>query len=175
MHSLYKDRLEHLEMEEQSLQGDHPTHSEYLLMKQCLDERLEARLRQINKEHEMVLAALERVSVARKAQIWNQFYQGVREKRGQYLEALNQEWFATQNARRSAHSVPEFGLHFPPDEVQRTRNAVAYNTEVSYLSGLAKHEGFPAVPPIRGASSAEIEEDLEAMRVRRRVTGNVQS
>ncbi|KAL2758828.1 hypothetical protein ACRALDRAFT_1061919 [Sodiomyces alcalophilus JCM 7366] len=161
---LYKDRLEHLEMEEQSLQADPPTHSEYLLMKQCLDERLEARLQQINKENELVMAALERVSIARKAQIWNQFYQGVREKRGQYLEELNREWFMTQNARRSAHSVPEYGIHFPADQAQRTRNAVAYNTEVSYLSGLAKHEGFPAVPPIRGASGAEIEEDLEAMR-----------
>ncbi|ROT41564.1 hypothetical protein SODALDRAFT_331310 [Sodiomyces alkalinus F11] len=168
---LYKDRLEHLEMEEQSLRAEPPTHSEYLLMKQCLDERLEARLRQINKEHELVIAALERVAVARKGQIWGQFYQGVREKRGQCLESLNREWFATQNARRSAHSVPEYGIHFPGDPAQRTRNAVAYNTEVSYLSGLAKHEGFPAVPAILGASSAEMEEDFEAMRVGRRVTG----
>ncbi|KAM0287788.1 hypothetical protein ACHAQH_000320 [Verticillium albo-atrum] len=162
---LYKERLERLEAEEQSLQSDNPTHPEYLLMRQCLDERLENRMREVNKEHELTVEALDRLSVARRAQVWGQFYQGVREKREQYLESLNQEWYETQNARRSAHSVPDYSIQFPTNPVQRTRNAVAYNTEVAYLAGLAKHEGFPAVPAMRGASSAEIDDDLEAIKV----------
>ncbi|GKT63453.1 transcriptional regulatory protein DEP1 [Colletotrichum tofieldiae] len=161
---LYKDRLERLEQEEQSLQAEPPSHPEYLNMKQCLDERLEKKLRNIEKEYELSVEALERLAVARRAQIWNQFYQGARESRSKMLEHLNKEWYETQNARRSAHSVPDYGLLFPTNPTQRTRNAVAYNSEVSFLAGLAKHEGFPAVPPMRGANGSEIEDDLEAMK-----------
>ncbi|TQN69002.1 Transcriptional regulatory protein DEP1 [Colletotrichum shisoi] len=161
---LYKDRLERLEQEEQSLQAEPPSHPEYLNMKQCLDERLDKKLRNIEKEYELSVEALERLAVARRAQIWNQFYQGARESRSKMLEHLNKEWYETQNARRSAHSVPDYGLLFPANPTQRTRNAVAYNSEVSFLAGLAKHEGFPAVPPMRGANGSEIEDDLEAMK-----------
>ncbi|CRK35405.1 hypothetical protein BN1708_006726 [Verticillium longisporum] len=121
-------------------------------------------MREVNREHELTIQALDRLSVARRAQIWGQFYQGIREKREQYLESLNQEWYETQNARRSAHSVPDYSIQFPTIPAQRTRNAVAYNTEVAYLAGLAKHEGFPAVPAMRGASAAEIDDDLEAIK-----------
>ncbi|KAL0936428.1 transcriptional regulatory protein dep1 [Colletotrichum truncatum] len=161
---LYKDRLERLEQEEHSLQAEPPSHPEYLNMKQCLDERLEKKLRHINKEYELSVEALERLAVARRAQIWDQFYQGAREKRSRMLEDLNKEWYETQNARRSAHSVPDYGLLFPTNPIQRTRNAVAYNSEVSFLAGLAKHEGFPAVPAMRGANLLEIEDDLEAIK-----------
>ncbi|TDZ53493.1 Transcriptional regulatory protein DEP1 [Colletotrichum sidae] len=164
---LYKDRLERLEHEEQSLQAEPPNHPEYLNMKQCLDERLEKKLHHMEKEYELSVEALERLAVARRAQIWNQFYQGVREQRSKMLESLNREWYETQNARRSAHSLPDYGLLFPTNPTQRTRNAVAYNSEVSFLAGLAKHEGFPAVPAMRGANISEIEDDLEAMKVSR--------
>lgn len=163
--SLYKDRLERLEQEELSLQAEPPTHPEYLNMKQCLDDRLEKKLRNFSKEYELSVEALERLAVARRAQIWNQFYQGAREQRSKMLEDLNKEWYETQNARRSAHSIPDYGLLFPANSAQRTRNAVAYNSEVSFLAGLAKHEGFPAVPPMRGANLLEIDDDLEAMKV----------
>ncbi|KAF0326321.1 transcriptional regulatory protein dep1 [Colletotrichum asianum] len=161
---LYKDRLERLEQEEHSLQAEPPSHPEYLNMKQCLDERLEKKLLHMNKEYELSVEALERLAVARRAQIWDQFYQGVREQRSKMLENLNKEWYETQNARRSAHSVPDYGLLFPTNPTQRTRNAVAYNSEVSFLAGLAKHEGFPAMPAIHGANAMEVEDDLEAMK-----------
>jgi hypothetical protein len=162
---LYKDRLDRLEREEASLTAEVPFHPEYLNMKQCIDERLGERIRQINKEHEYTLQAHERLGVARKAVIWGHFYQAMREKREEFLDQLNKDWYETQNARRSAHSVQDYALLFPSSEVLRTRNAVAYNTEVSILSGIAKHVGFPAAPPMRGASAAEIEEDLEAIKV----------
>ncbi|CAI4216705.1 unnamed protein product [Parascedosporium putredinis] len=135
---LYKDRLEKLESEEQALTADVPYHPEYLNMKQCLDELHEEKLQKINKEYELILEANDRVAVARRAIIWGQFYQGI---------------------------PPDYALLFPPAPAQRTRNAVAYNTEVSILSGMAKHIGFPAAPPMRGASVGEIEEDIEAIRV----------
>lgn len=163
--SLYKDRLQRLEEEEQSLHAPEPTHPEYLNMKQCLDDRLDQKLQAINTEHEYRLKALERRAVAQRAQIWGQYFQAVREKREHALEALNRQWYDVQSARRSAHSLPDYGLLFPKDPSQRVRNTIAYNTEVSTLAGLAKYEGFPAGPELQGASTSELEADLAAMEV----------
>ncbi|PFH58000.1 hypothetical protein XA68_14295 [Ophiocordyceps unilateralis] len=165
---LYKDRLQRLEEEERSLLADEPTHPEYLSMKKCIDDRLNKRLHEINTEHEFRMRAHERRAVAQRAQIWSQFFQAVREKREQALERLNQQWYEVQSARRSTHSLPDYGLLFPKEPAQRLRNAVAYNTEVSTLAGLAKHVGFPAVPELKGASAAELESDLNAIEHVRR-------
>ncbi|RCI14858.1 hypothetical protein L249_6723, partial [Ophiocordyceps polyrhachis-furcata BCC 54312] len=165
---LYKDRLQRLEEEERSLLADEPTHPEYLSMKKCIDDRLNKRLHEINTEHEFRMRAHERRAVAQRAQIWSQFFQTVREKREQALERLNQQWYEVQSARRSAHSLSDYGLLFPKDPAHRLRNAVAYNTEVSTLAGLAKHVGFPAGPELKGASAAEVDSDLNAIEHVRR-------
>lgn len=136
-------------------------------MKQCLDDRLEQKLSEINKELEYRMKAHERRSVAQRAQVWGQYFQGVREKREKTLEVLNQEWYDIQTARRSAHSLQGCGLLFPKDSTQRVRNAIAYNTEVAALATIAKYEGFPAGPETKGASAAELEDDLAAIEVRR--------
>jgi hypothetical protein len=162
---LYKDRLQHLEDEEQSLTSAEPTHPEFLNMKRCLDERLEQKLKAIRTEHEFRIQAHERRAVAQRAQAWSQYFQAIREKREQTLEALNREWYDVQSSRRRAHSLPDYVLLFPKDAMQRVRNAVAYNSEVSTLSGLAKYEGFPAGPEMKGASATELEDDFAAMEV----------
>ncbi|KAF4124088.1 Sds3-like, partial [Geosmithia morbida] len=157
---LYSDRLQRLEEEERSLLADEPTHREYLNMKKCLDDRLEKKLREVENEYELRMKAHQRRSVAIHAQIWSQYTQGAREKRASILEALNREWYDVQTARRNAHSVPERGLIFPKDPAQRIRNAVAYNTEVSTLAGIAKYKGFPAGPDVKGASPSELADDF---------------
>ncbi|KAK5990537.1 hypothetical protein PT974_08806 [Cladobotryum mycophilum] len=165
---LYKDRLQRLEEEEQSLHAVEPTHPEYLNMKQCLDDRLNQKLQAINTEYEFRIRAHDRRAVAQRAQIWSQYFQAVRERREQALEALNKQWYDVQSARRSAHSLPDYGLLFPKDPSQRVRNAIAYNTEVSTLAGLTKYEGFPAGPDLNGASASELEADLALMERARR-------
>ncbi|MBE3049321.1 hypothetical protein IMZ48_43840 [Candidatus Bathyarchaeota archaeon] len=135
-------------------------------MKQCLDEMHEEKVRKINKEYEYTLTAHDEVAVSRRAMVWGQFYQGVRETRLETMSGLNREWHDTQNARRHAHSAPDYALLFPSSPAQRVRNAVAYNTEVSILSGMAVHAGFPAAPSMHGVSATEVEDDLEAMKVR---------
>lgn len=162
---LYKDRLQRLEEEEQSLLADEPTHPEYLSMKKCIDDRLNKRLQEADAEFQLQMRAHDRRAVAERAQTWSQFFQAVREKREQALERLNQQWYEVQSARRSAHSLPDYGLLFPKDPAQRLRNAIAYNTEVSTLAGLAKYEGFPAGPELKGASMSELEADLTAIEV----------
>jgi hypothetical protein len=145
--------------------ADEPTHPEYLNMKQCLDDRLSQKLKEIDREHELRIQANERRAVAIRSQIWSQFYQSVREKREAVLESLNKQWYDVQTARRTAHSVQDCGILFPRDPAQRLRNSVAYNTEVSTLAGLAKYEGFPAGPEMTGANESELADDLNLIDV----------
>jgi hypothetical protein len=164
---LYKDRLAKLEEEERSLLADEPTHPEYLAMMRCLDERLDKKLEQSKREHEFQMAATARVDHAQRGQIWSQFFQEIRDARESALESLNQQWYDVQAARRSAHgSHTDQVLLYPKDPAQRTRNAMSYSAEVSALAAVAKHEGFPAAPAMRGATAAETDSDLEAIRVR---------
>lgn len=148
------------------LRADNPTHPEYLAMMQCLDTRKEERLRIADRGLELQLESLGRSAVARRAQIHSQFFQSVRESRERIMAELGQQWYDIQHERRKyANNVPDFGLRFPQEQAQRTRNAIAYNREVSILSGVAKYEGMPAAPDIHGASAQELDDDIEAMQV----------
>lgn len=158
--------MQRLEEEEHSLLADEPTHHEFLNMKKCIDDKLAKSLREIAKENELKSKAHEKRFVAERSQIWSQFAQSVRDKREKTLESLNKEWYDVVAARRKAHSTPEYGVIFPKDQSQRVRNAVAYNTEVSTLAGMAKYEGFPAMPDIKGASNGEVQDDFAAIDVR---------
>ncbi|RYP85991.1 hypothetical protein DL769_000854 [Monosporascus sp. CRB-8-3] len=163
---LYEERLQQLNEEEAMLRADNPTHPEYLAMMQCIDARRDERLRVADRELELKMESLGRWAVARRTQIHSQYFQAVRESRERVLAELGQQWYDIQHERRKhANNVPEFGLRFPQTQTQRVRNALAYNKEVSILSGVAKYEGMPAAPDMKGASMQELEDDFEAMNV----------
>jgi len=165
--SLYEDRLAQLNEEESTLVGDNPSHPEYLAMMECVDARRAEKRRIIDLEHHFNLRTLKRWGVARRGQIHAQFFQGVREKREIALEDLGKQWYQIQQCRRRhANTIPDYGFRFPTSKTQHTRDAVAYNKEVSLLAGIAKHEGFPAAPHIRGATGPEIDDDFEEIAVR---------
>ena len=148
------------------LQGDNPTHPEYLAMMDCIDARRDERLRVADRELELNLESLGRTAVAKRAQIHSQYFQAVRESRERVLAELGQHWYDIQNERRKhANNVPEFGLRYPETQTQRVKNALAYNKEVSILSGVAKYEGMPAAPEMQAASMQELDDDLEAINV----------
>lgn len=161
---LYQERLEQLNQEEAMLTCENPTHPEYLAMLQCLNARREERIKTSTLELQFRMAMLQRRAVAERAQILSQYHQAVRESREKVLEELGQEWYDIQQERRRfANAIPDYGIHYPAAKAQGIRNAVAYNKEVSILSGFAKHVGFPAAPPIHGASEDQMENDLEAI------------
>jgi len=163
---LYQERLEQLNQEEAMLTCENPTHPEYLAMLQCLNSRREERIKTSTLELQFRMAMLQRRAVAERAQILSQYHQAVRESREKVLEELGQEWYDIQQERRRfANAIPDYGIHYPPAKPHSIRNAVAYNKEVSILSGFAKHVGFPAAPPIHGASEDQVENDLEAIAV----------
>lgn len=165
---LYDERLEQLNREEAMLRSDNPTHPDYLAMMQCVNARRDERLRIADRELELKIEAAERWAVARRSQIHSQFFQAIRESRERILAELGQHWYDIQHERRkNANNVPEYGIRFPKSQAQRIRNALAYNREVSILSGLAKYEGMPAAPDMQGASSQELEDDFDAINTNR--------
>ncbi|KAI0458800.1 hypothetical protein F5B21DRAFT_406444 [Xylaria acuta] len=165
---LYEERLEQLNKEEAMLRSDKPTHPDYLAMMRCVDARRDERLRIADRELELKIEASERWAVARRAQIHSQFFQAVRESRERILAELGQHWYDIQHERRkNANNVPEYGIRFPKSQAERIRNALSYNREVSILSGIAKHEGMPAAPDMRGASPQELEDDFDAINSNR--------
>ncbi|KAI1435704.1 hypothetical protein GGR50DRAFT_294418 [Xylaria sp. CBS 124048] len=160
----YEARLEQLNREEAMLRSNNPTHPDYLAMMQCVNARRDERMRIADRELQLRTEAAERWAVARRAQIHSQFFQAVRESRERILAELGQHWYDIQHERRkNANNVPEYGIRFPKSQTQRVRNALAYNREVSILSGIAKYEGMPAAPEMRGASSQELEDDFDAI------------
>lgn len=148
------------------LTGENPTHPEFLAMMQCIDARRDERLRVIELEYKLKMDVLKRRATAERAQIMSQFYQSIRESREKTLEDLGRQWYEIQHERRRyANSIPDYTLWYPSSRAQNVKNAVAYNKEVSILSGIAKHIGFPAAPDTKGADAAEVDEDFDAMHV----------
>ncbi|KAI0537976.1 hypothetical protein GGR58DRAFT_321016 [Xylaria digitata] len=161
---LYEERLEQLNREEAMLRSDNPTHPDYLAMMRCVDARRDERIRVADRELELRIESSERWAVARRAQIHSQFFQAVRESRERILAELGQHWYDIQHERRkNANNVPEYGIRFPKSQAQRIRNALSYNREVSILSGIAKYEGMPAAPDMKGANPQELDDDFDAI------------
>ncbi|KAI0025377.1 Sds3-like-domain-containing protein [Xylariomycetidae sp. FL0641] len=160
----YEERLEQLTKEEAMLRANKPTHPEYLAMMECIDARRDERIRVADRELELHTECQDRAAVARRSQIHSQFFQAVRESRERILAELGQHWYKIQHERRkNANNVPEFGIRFPQSPHQRVRDALAYNKEVSILSGVARYEGMPAAPEMKGASSQEMDDDFDAI------------
>lgn len=148
------------------LMSDNPTHPEYLAMLSCIDSRRDERIRLSTIELRMRMDLLKRKAVAERAQILTQYHQGIRASRERVLEDLGREWYEIQHERRRfANNIPDFGIRFPATKQATIKQAVAYNKEVSILSGVAKYHGFPAAPDIRGASEDQIDGDFEAITV----------
>ncbi|OIW35534.1 hypothetical protein CONLIGDRAFT_639803 [Coniochaeta ligniaria NRRL 30616] len=161
---LYQERLDQLNREEAMLLSPNPTHPEYLAMLSCIDARRDERIRVSTVELRMRMDLLKRKAVAERAQIMTQYHQGIRSSRERVLEDLGREWYEIQHERRrAANNIPDFGIRLPATKKETLRAAVAYNKEVSILAGVAKYQGFPAAPDIRGAREEEIEGDFEAI------------
>lgn len=161
---LYDERLEQLNREEAMLRQDKPTHPEYLAMMECIDARRDARIRVADNLRQLEMESLQRTAVARRSQILTQYQQDVRIIRENKLHQLGEQWYKIQHDRRSyAGSVPDYALKFPTRRSQQIQNQVAYSSEVSILSGIAKYVGFPAAPKMAAATAAELEDDFERM------------
>jgi hypothetical protein len=164
---LYEEKLAQLEAEEAMLRQDKPTHPDYLAMLQCVDARRDKKLRIQARLTELRLETMQRTAVAKRSQILAQYYQEVRDIREKKLELLGKQWYEIQHERRGYGSnVQDYALKFPTRKSQQIIHQSAYNLEVSILSGVAKHVGFPAAPSMAPATALEADHDFEMISVR---------
>lgn len=155
-----------LDREEALLKTDPPSHPQYLEMMKCIDSRRDERLRIEANLTKLRLESMRRTAVAERSQILAQFHQEVREVRERTLEKTGKMWYEIQNDRRGYGSqTEECAINFPTKRSTQIMHHNQYTKEVSLLSGIAKHVGFPAAPKISGVSRDELDADLEKMGV----------
>jgi hypothetical protein len=148
------------------LKQEKPTHPEYLAMLQCVDARRDERLRIEGRWSEFQMETLQKAAVAGRSQVMAQFHQEVRDIRESKLELLEKQWYEIQHDRRGyGTNVEDYAIKFPTRKSQQIMHQLAYNAEVSVLSGVAKYVGFPAAPRMASATAAEVDHDLEKMSV----------
>lgn len=165
-HRLFDEKLAQYNEELAMLNQPIPKHPDYLALKKIIDNRHDDKIEYEQTLLRYKLDALQRKSIAEKAQIHSQYMQTVRDIREKTLEKLQKESYQLQRERRHAEGdVPDYSYPFPTKRSQQIVYQTSYNTEVSILSGVAKHVGFPAAPDILVAKPSEIEEDLLAMGV----------
>ena len=163
---LFDDRLAQYNEELNQLAQPNPVHSEYLAMMECVDQRRDEKIEYEQTLLKYKIQALERKSIAERAQIHSQYMQMAREVRDRVLEQISKEWYQIQRERRSWDGdLPCYMYKYPSKRSQQITQQMAYNSEVSVLSGIAKYIGFPAAPEITGARSNEIDDDLKRMGV----------
>jgi hypothetical protein len=165
---LYEERLAKLNHEEWLLKQDPPQHPEFLDMIKGIDARRDHKLNLERRRVELMRETIEKVCVAERSAILSQFYQDVRAIRERKLDELGKQWYDIQHDRRSfGNNVEDYAIPYPIRKTEQLRNQYAYNTEVSVLSGIARHVGFPAAPPMAPATVSEIDDDFKKMGVSR--------
>lgn len=163
---LYEERMAQLDREEALLRSDPPTHPQCLEMMKCIDARRDDKLKVEANLTKYKLESMQRTAVATRAQILAQYSQQVQEIRERVLEKTGKMWYDIQNDRRGYGSqVEEYAIRFPTRRSQQVMHHNQYTKEISLLSGIAKHVGFPAAPKMNGASQHELAADLEKMGV----------
>jgi len=151
------------------LTAPEPTHPEYLAQLQAVTQRRDTKIRQEHALQYYETQALVNQTLVERAQMHSQFYQEAREARDNHLDALGKKWYDIQKERRSQLQPDQAGTYtykFPTNFADQIRNQRNYNQEVSLLSGIQKYRGFPAAPDIDACRPSELDDDLQAMKVR---------
>ncbi|KAF3928181.1 hypothetical protein AA313_de0205793 [Arthrobotrys entomopaga] len=140
------------------------THPELILMSQAIEAHKKEKIDKANTLLGFQLETAEQERIANRAAIWGQYSQEIRETREKCFSEANKLWWAIHRERRAADtSVSDYVYKIPKSLSTQINHRTRYNAEVSLLSGIAKHVGFPAAPAIMGATNDEVRADLEAM------------
>jgi hypothetical protein len=143
-------------------------HPEFLAQLRTIDQHRDEKIRYEDQIFRYKQEALRNKTVAERTQLHSQFFQAVRECRDQALEKCYKDMYALQKDRRHwGADETNYNFLYNPNRSKRIQQQSAYNLEVSILSGVAKHVGFPAAPDINGLQISDIESDFLAMTVSR--------
>lgn len=163
---LCDEQILQCEQELEMLKQPNCQHPEYLAMIQAVEERRTAKVDYEKQLKQYKLQCLENTTKAERHQFHSQYLQTVRDFRENSLSECNQRIYELQRGRRQLGVEEiEYGIRLPEKRSEQIRQQTAYNLEVSILSGVAKHVGFPAAPELRAARGTEVDDDFRAMKI----------
>lgn len=163
---IFDEKNNELTKIEEDLRLAEPTNLLYLRQIQAVHARCEEKIQHEDCMLRYKSEALQRVTLAERAIAHSQYAQEVREARDRHLIELNKTFCRIQRERRQWKAVePHYTRSFNPNRAEQIANQRSYNKEVSLLSGIARHAGFPAAPELEGATSGDVESDLRKMNV----------
>lgn len=161
-----EEQLERLSVELDQLKRPDSTHHEYLLMLQAVDKRRDEKTRQESVRLGLKKDILRKQFVAMRNSIHGQYMHDVADLRMDTLSECNKRITQLQRERRYWGSTErDYSVKFTQKRSQQVQQQTAYNLEVSILSGVAKHVGFPAAPDLGAARAPEMDHDLTAMGI----------
>jgi hypothetical protein len=131
-----------------------------------VDERLNEKLQYENSLLKFNLKSCAIQTVAQRQQLHSQYRQDAREIKDAALENCNKVLYALQRERRRYGTADRNSLiMFNPNRQEQIQAQRGYNLEVSILSGIAKHVGFPAAPEMAPLAAEEKNKDLQIFGV----------
>jgi hypothetical protein len=160
------EQLEQVEYELQLLKRPGCTHPEFLAQLKCVDERRDQKILYEDRLLAYNLENLTMRTVAERQQLHSQYFQQVREIRDESIKRCYEELFSLQRDRwRFGVGDKSILPIYNPDRSDQLLRQMAFNLEVSLLSGIAKYVGFPAAPDMAPLSSEDVTNDLQLMGV----------
>lgn len=165
MNSHLQEQLDQAEYELSLLHQANCGHPTYLAQLACIDERRDEKLHYEDTLLRYNLQALVNKTVAERGQHLTQFFQEVRDIRDDAIDKCYKELYTLQKERRRFGTEESSTMLYTNRRAELLQIQASYNMEVSILSGIAKHIGFPAAPELVRLGSTEIEQDLAAMEV----------
>lgn len=82
------------------------------------------------------------------------------------LEECYKNLYAIQKDRRRwGADEANYAQMYQPKRAQQIAQQQSYNLEVSILSGVAKHVGFPAAPILPSIQADDVDSDFKHMKV----------
>ncbi|KAF2756753.1 hypothetical protein EJ05DRAFT_502246 [Pseudovirgaria hyperparasitica] len=163
-----EEQLNNVNLEIESLEAAEPTHTDFLAMLKCIDERRDEKIAHENKLLSYKVKTLKRTTIAERHQIQSQYFQSVRDIKDRSMEACQKRLNQLQKERRRVGTEEvDYALLFNPKRSDQIRHQTAINREVSILAGVAKYRGFPAAPDVTVARDSEVDDDLKAMNIQK--------
>lgn len=163
---MFNEKWAELTAELELLNDPNTTHADFLAMRQAVDARRDEKQRLEQVALQYKIKNLEKQTLSKRALMHCHYYQTIRDLRDNHLTRLNADYCQIQRERRHfVRKEPQFVYKFEDDRPKHVEQQTRYNKEVSLLSGIARHKGFPGAPNLSSAPKDDAEEDFQAMMV----------
>ncbi|KAL9111332.1 MAG: hypothetical protein Q9227_004209 [Pyrenula ochraceoflavens] len=163
---LYDERISALQLELAQAKAPKPTHPDLQRQLRSVQQYRDQKKTNEVRLWEFKVESLRKTSAAQKSILDSSYFQKVRDIREHILELANESFCKIQNDRfRFEENTPKYWVPFSTQRGSQVAQQTAYNKEVSVLSGMAKHVGFPAAPEVVTARDAELDDDFSKMGI----------